>query len=129
MVPGSSCHLYLEWSSLNCLGLTDLYSSFKMQGYSVQFNSVAQLCPTLCDPWTAACQASLSITMDWLKSSFGFLYDVTGNLNELFGQCNLEDSKIGGERFCFPSTYAALLYLEVWKSIGNTGTRFSAVEL
>ena len=29
---------------------------------SVQFSSVALLCPTLCDPWTAACQASLSIT-------------------------------------------------------------------
>ena len=29
---------------------------------SVQFSSVAQSCPTLCDPWTAACQASLSIT-------------------------------------------------------------------
>ena len=27
-----------------------------------QFSSVAQLCLTLCDPWTAACQASLSIT-------------------------------------------------------------------
>ena len=25
-------------------------------------SSVAQSCPTLCDPWTAACQASLSIT-------------------------------------------------------------------
>ena len=29
---------------------------------SVQFSSVPQSCPTLCDPWTAACQASLSIT-------------------------------------------------------------------
>ena len=28
---------------------------------SSQFISVAQLCVTLCDPWTAACQASLSI--------------------------------------------------------------------
>ena len=28
----------------------------------VQFSSVAQSCPTLCDPWTAARQASLSIT-------------------------------------------------------------------
>ena len=28
----------------------------------VQFSSVTQWCPTLCDPWTAACQASLSIT-------------------------------------------------------------------
>ena len=29
---------------------------------SVQFSSVTQSCPTLCDPWTAAHQASLSIT-------------------------------------------------------------------
>ena len=29
---------------------------------SVQFSSVAQSCPTLCDPRSAACQASLSIT-------------------------------------------------------------------
>ena len=30
--------------------------------YSGQFSSVAQSCPTLCDPWIAARQASLSIT-------------------------------------------------------------------
>ena len=31
---------------------------------AIQFSSVqsVQSCPTLCDPWTAACQASLSIT-------------------------------------------------------------------
>ena len=29
---------------------------------SVQFSSVVQSCPTLCDPWTAAHQASLSIS-------------------------------------------------------------------
>ena len=29
------------------------------------FSSVAQSCPTLFDPWTAACQASLSITKYW----------------------------------------------------------------
>ena len=28
----------------------------------LQFSSVAQSCPTLCDPWTAACHASLFIT-------------------------------------------------------------------
>ena len=28
----------------------------------IHISSVAQLCPTLCNPWTAACQASLSIT-------------------------------------------------------------------
>ena len=33
--------------------------------FPVQFSSVAQLCPTLCNPWTAACQASLSITNSW----------------------------------------------------------------
>ena len=30
--------------------------------FSVQFSSVAQSCPTLCNPWIAACQATLSIT-------------------------------------------------------------------
>ena len=30
--------------------------------HHLQFSSVAQLCPTLCDLWTAARQASLSIT-------------------------------------------------------------------
>ena len=32
---------------------------------SVQFSSVAQSCPTLTTPWTAASQASLSITNSW----------------------------------------------------------------
>ena len=31
------------------------------RGASVQFSSVSQSCLTLCNPWTAACQASLSI--------------------------------------------------------------------
>ena len=30
--------------------------------FHAYFSSVVQSCPTLCDPWTAACQASLSIT-------------------------------------------------------------------
>ena len=30
-----------------------------------QFSSVAQFCPTLCDLWTAVCQASLSFTIFW----------------------------------------------------------------
>ena len=33
--------------------------------HPVQFTSVAQSCPTLCDSWTAACQAFLSITHSW----------------------------------------------------------------
>ena len=32
---------------------------------SFQFSSVTQKCPTLAIPWTAACQASLSITNSW----------------------------------------------------------------
>ena len=31
----------------------------------LQFSSGAQLCPTLCDPRNAECQASLSITNSW----------------------------------------------------------------
>ena len=34
-------------------------------GGSVQFGSVAKLCPTLCDPWTVAHQTSLSFTISW----------------------------------------------------------------
>ena len=32
---------------------------------STQFNSVTQSWPTLCNPWTAACQASVFITNSW----------------------------------------------------------------
>ena len=32
---------------------------------SFQFSSVAQSCPTLCDPWTTAHQASLSFIISW----------------------------------------------------------------
>ena len=37
---------------------------------SVQFSSVAQSCPTLWDSWTAAHQASLSITNSWSLLKF-----------------------------------------------------------
>ena len=35
------------------------------EDFSVQFSSVTQSCPTLCNPWTAARQASLPITNSW----------------------------------------------------------------
>ena len=41
-----------------CLGTTSPHNCFT----KTQFSSVAQLCLTLCDPWTAAYQAFLSIT-------------------------------------------------------------------
>ena len=37
------------------------------------FNSVAQSCPTLYDPWTAGRQAFLSITNTWSLSSHPML--------------------------------------------------------
>ena len=36
-----------------------------MSSWPIQFSSVAQSCLTLCNPWTAARQASLSITNSW----------------------------------------------------------------
>ena len=36
-----------------------------MASSTIQFSSVVQSCPALCDPWTAARQASLSITNSW----------------------------------------------------------------
>ena len=44
--------------------------------YTVQFSSVAQSCPTLWDPWTAACQAFLSITNSWSLRKFMFFESV-----------------------------------------------------
>ena len=38
--------------------------------FSVQFSPVAQSCLTLVTPWTAACQASLSITNSWSLLKF-----------------------------------------------------------
>ena len=35
------------------------------RSYSVQFSSVAQSCPTFCDPMYCSCQSSLSITSSW----------------------------------------------------------------
>ena len=42
--------------------LTKIHPSQKWTQNESQFSSVAKSCPTLCNPWTAACQASLSIT-------------------------------------------------------------------
>ena len=39
-----------------------MYSMMIVVNKIIQFSSVTQPCPTLCDPWTAACQVSLSIT-------------------------------------------------------------------
>ena len=42
-----------------------IFPGFYISFSSVQFSSVSQSCPTLCNPWIAARQASLSITNSW----------------------------------------------------------------
>ena len=64
------CHWAKHWATrdrrklLRDLQLRDIYKHI-LTFSSVQFSSVAQLCLTLCDPWTAARNASLSITNSW----------------------------------------------------------------
>ena len=63
----------LKYSSCGCA--EDIYKSTLGSFYKtvikkkkkklIQFSSVAQLCPTLCDQWTAAHQASLYIMNSW----------------------------------------------------------------
>ena len=52
------CGLYIWMSFVFETWLTLLFPLHTVQSVT----SVTQLCPTLCDCWTAACQASLSIT-------------------------------------------------------------------
>ena len=49
-----------------CKNICKIYLDLYIILYQlVQFSSVTQSCPTLCNPWTEACQASLSITKSW----------------------------------------------------------------
>ena len=55
------CSFYLFFLK-NMLHIKNLKNSGYTYMCSFQFSSVTQSCPTLCDPWTATRQASLSIT-------------------------------------------------------------------
>ena len=59
---GSQSQTELKWISV----VTNIFICNKIMVKKkvslVQFSSVAQLCPTLCNPWTTVCQAFLSIT-------------------------------------------------------------------
>ena len=61
MGPDKSRREIQVWDS-RCGDLISRGRSQPSLGWLLQFSSVSQLCPTLCIPWTAACQASLSIT-------------------------------------------------------------------
>ena len=47
------------------LYLTFFFLVRTLKFHFLQFSSVTQLCLTLCDPWTIACQASLFFTISW----------------------------------------------------------------
>ena len=51
---------------------------------SVQFSSVAQSCPILANPWTTACQASLSITNSQNLFKLMFLKSVMPSKHRIF---------------------------------------------
>ena len=51
-----------EYSLLAILCWIRVHSKLNQLYIYIQFSSVPQSCPTLCTPWTTACQASLSIT-------------------------------------------------------------------
>ena len=57
------------WSANSPKGHQELdmneHSTHTRRSYSVQFSSVAQSCPTLCDPINRSTPASLSITNSW----------------------------------------------------------------
>ena len=55
------------WNLIVKLFLCGLLIFFFLKTVISSVSSVTQLCPILCDltPWTAACQASLSITNSW----------------------------------------------------------------
>ena len=54
---------YLKWTQHFFIKSTDHQIVCFIE--LIQFSSVTQSCPTLCDPWTAAHQASLSIINSW----------------------------------------------------------------
>ena len=59
----ANCSSLQSWWMAELWFQTQLYNSREPPIPSpFQFSSVTQSCVTLCDPWTAACQASLSIT-------------------------------------------------------------------
>ena len=57
-----------------------------------QFSSVAQSCPTLCDPWIAACQASLSIANSWSLLKLMSIDDMMINVGDAIQPSHLLSS-------------------------------------
>ena len=103
----------------------------------LQFSSVTQSCLTLCDPWTAACQVSLSITNSQsllkLKSIELVMHPTISSSVILFSSClqsfpasgSFQMSKffaLGGQSIgVSPSTSVFQMNIQDWFALGWTG--------
>ena len=58
-------HCYLSGLLCSCICWAHIYKADIAIGHLHQFSSVTQLRPSLYNPWTAACQDSLSFTNSW----------------------------------------------------------------
>ena len=62
MDTGMGCHFLLQEASIYRMDKQQGLTLLQREQYSIIF---VQLCPTLCDPWTAAHQVSQSFTISW----------------------------------------------------------------
>ena len=60
--------IFAWWLGATSSAFNFFKTAFSLLCMPAHFNLVTQLCPTLWDPWTAARQASLSITNSWSSS-------------------------------------------------------------
>ena len=58
-------HCYLSGLLCSCICWAHIYKADIAIGHLHQFSSVTQLRPSLYNPWTAACQDTLSFTNSW----------------------------------------------------------------
>ena len=63
--PDSDLARMTEALNFNASHFVRRLVNISLHKVATQIRSVAQLCPTVCDPWIAARQASLSITNSW----------------------------------------------------------------
>ena len=80
---GEAWHWVFTTSSQVLLLLVVLWPHFKEQESIILMkvkSDVAQLCPTLCDPWTVACQASPCKGFSWQDHWSGLPFPSPGDL-------------------------------------------------
>ena len=60
--------IFIEFYSLSYKHILNMYNYRKLP--FLQLSSISQICQAFVTPWTAACQASLSITNSWNLCKF-----------------------------------------------------------